>query len=410
VRGTPILAKQGILEGAPDWYGTPLDQLDFEWSEEEQLELRDYCHRIRQNLAESGDKMTPLERWEASLEGRDRDRLFLEAYYFNPYAVRTLDVSGETFKPVDVCKDPKLLVKAHVATVARYGLDLPVLYPISYTGELWGATTAMMEYGNPALVGDYPIKSLADLEGLEVPDPRHAGLHPGYLWACREIRRLFADHGIDKVMPLSVCIGNDPLGTVGMSMMGWTEFVRACRKNPEICRRSMSLATEWTIRMGQAAIEAGADCLVMCSQLGFIPPKGNEWILGDYVRMGKALGSQVPCSYALTYEKAFDWFPAMCEQGAVGSGSFRGWFCADMDYEKAIDLSRVNDVYCCCALPDKVLCYDSVSAIEDETEKRCRYGKSHDKFSIGIAAVDYTTPPENFAAAVAAAKRYGRFN
>jgi uroporphyrinogen-III decarboxylase len=406
----PILAKQGRLQGAPDWYGTPVDQLDFEWSEEERLELGDYCHRIHQNIAESEDKMPPLERWKASLEGRERDRLFLEAYYFNPYAVRTLDASGQTLKPVDVCRDPKLLVKAHMATVARYGLDLPVIYPISYTAELWGARTVMMDYGNPAMVGDYPIRSLADLEGLEVPDPRDAGLHPGYLWACREIKRLFVAHGVDKVMPLSVCIGNDPLGTVGMFMMGWTEFIRAARKNPEICRRSMNLATEWTIRMGNAAIDAGADCLVMCSHLGFIPIKSNKWILSDYVRIGKALGSQVPCLYALTYEKALDWFPAMCEMGAVGSGSFLGWFCADMDYEKVIDYSRENDVYCCCALPDRVLFSDSVSAIEDETKKRCQYGKSHDKFSMGIAAVDYSTPPENFAAAVAAAKTHGRFN
>lgn len=406
----PIFTKQGGLEDAPDWYGTPVDQLDFKWSEEEQTELRDYCRQILQNIAESGDRMTPFERWNASLEGRDRDRLFLEAYYFNPYAVRTLDVSGENLKPVDVCKDPKLLVKAHLATVARYGLDLPVLYPISYTAELWGAKTEMTDYGNPSLVEDYPIRSLADLEGLEVPDPRETGLHPGYLWACREIKRLFADQGLDKVMPLSVCIGNDPLGTAGMHMMGWTEFMRASRKDPEICQRSMNLATEWTIGMGQAAIEVGADCLVMCSQIGFIPLKGNEWILGDYGRIGKVLGSQLPCLYALTYEKALDWFPAICEQGAVGPGRFRGWFCADMDYRKVVDYSRENDVYCCCALPDVVLCNYPVSAIEDEVKKRCQYGKSHGKFSMGIAAVDYTTPPDNFASAVAAAKLHGRFN
>src|SRR4030042_695493 len=266
----PVVAKQGRVEGAPAWYGTPLDQLDFKWSEGEQLELRGYCRQIHQNIAESGDKMTPLQRWNASLEGRDRDRLFLEAYYFNPYAVRTLDASGETLKPVDVCRDPKLLVKAHMATVARYGLDLPVLYPISYTAEIWGAGAVMMEYGNPALVGDYQIRSLAALEGLEVPDPRNTGLHPGYLWACREIKRLFADHGLDKVMPLSVCIGNDPLGTAAMFMMGWTGFMKAARNNPEICQRSMNMATEWTIRMGQAATKGGSRCprklprLVLC--------------------------------------------------------------------------------------------------------------------------------------------------
>jgi len=130
-------------------------------------------------------------------------------------------------------------------------------------------------------------------------------------------------------------------------------------------------------------------------------------MVGDYVRISKSLGPQLPCLYALTYERALDWFPAMCEQGAVGPGSFRGWFCADMDHKKAIDFSRENDVYCCCALSDKVLLNGPVSVIEDEMMKLCQYGKSHNKFSMGIAAVDYSTPSENFAAAVAAAKTHG---
>ncbi|TAK36948.1 MAG: hypothetical protein EPO21_00895 [Chloroflexota bacterium] len=403
------LGRFGELEGAPDWYGTPLAELDFTWSEEDEVELRGYCHQIHRNITESGDTMSPLERWKASLEGTDRDRLFLESFYFNPYAVRTLDLSGKTLKPVDLCRDPKLLVKAHLATVARYGLDLPVLYPISYTAEVWGARAAMMEYGNPALVGEYPIRSLADLAELEVPDPCHTGLHSGYLWACREMKRLFAEYGLDKVMPVSVCIGVDPLGTAGMFMLGWPAFMKAARKHPEICQRSMHLATEWLIRKGQAAIDAGADCLVMCSYPGIIPIQGNEWMVDYYVRIGKALGGQLPCWYALTYERAFDWFPALCELGAVGTGSFRGWFCADMDYMRAIDYSREYDVYCSCALPDRVLFNDPVSAIENEAMKLCHYGKSHDKFSLGIAAVDYATPPQSFAAAVAAAKRHGRF-
>jgi hypothetical protein len=400
----------GRLEGAPYWYGAPLNQLGFAWSEEEQGELACYCRQILSNVARSEDALTPRERWQASLEGRDRDRLFLESYHFNPYAVRTLDPSGEALNYADVCRDPKLLVKAHLATVARYGLDLPVLYPISYTAELWGGSAVMMDHGNPALVGPYPVRALTDLEGLEVPDPRHTGLHPGYLWAIGEMKRLFAESGLDKVMPLSICIGIDPLGTAGMFMMGWTEFVKAARRDPATCRRCMDLATEWTIRMGQAAIDAGADCLVLCSYAGFMPIGGYEWLVGDYVRIGRTLGSQRPCLYAVTYERALDWFPVMYEQGAVGPGSFRGWFCADMDYKAAIDRSRELDVYCACALPDKVLLSAPVSVVEDETRKLCQYGKTHDKFSVGIAALDYATPPENFTAAVAAAKQHGRFS
>ena len=55
----PITARGGGLEGAPDWYGTPVDRLDFEWSEAEQLELEDYCSQIHLNLAEYQDKNVP---------------------------------------------------------------------------------------------------------------------------------------------------------------------------------------------------------------------------------------------------------------------------------------------------------------------------------------------------------------
>ena len=168
---------------------------------------------------------------------------------------------------------------------------------------------------------------MTDLEGIGVPDPYQAGLYPGYLWACREMKRAFIKYGVDKVMPLWVSI-HDPIGTVMESM--------------------------------------------------------------------------------LTYKKALDWFPAMCEQGAVGSGSFCGWFCAEMDYKEVIDFSREHDLYCSCALSDRVLLNGPISAIEEEIKQRCEYGKLNPKFAIGIAAVAYLTPISNFEAAIATAKRYGK--
>ena len=95
------------MEGAPDWYGTPLDELDFEWSFEEELEVECYCPRILKNVAE--EEMTPRQRFEATMEGRARDRLLLETLYFNLYAVRTLDSAADALKPVDVRRNPKLL-------------------------------------------------------------------------------------------------------------------------------------------------------------------------------------------------------------------------------------------------------------------------------------------------------------
>lgn len=398
--------KDVRLEGAPYWYGTPLDQLDFEWSAKEKPEIEGYCEKIVKNA--TGEEMTPRSRFEATLAGSARDRLMLEAHYFNLFSVRTLDSATDTLKPVDLCRNPKLLVKAHLATLARYALDLPSLYPISYTNELWGGRAQMMEYGNPGLIGDPPIKSVSDLEGLEVPDPKKDGLFPGYLWAIREIKRIFIQYGVEKVMPLWVSICVDPIGTVAMSMLGWNTFLKSLRNDRELCQQSMDLASSWVIKYGQAAIDMGADCLMTCAYPGVMPIKGHEWILDYYARIGKTLGSQVPLWYALTYDNAPIWFPVMYERGAVGPSSFLGWFCAEIDYQKAIDFSREQDLYCSSALSDKVLLNGPITAIEEDIKRRCEYGKSHPKFSIGIAAVDYSTPPANFEAAVSAAKRYGK--
>lgn len=393
------------LEGAPNWYGTPLDQLRFEWSREEELEIERYCEKILRNVVE--EEMTPRQRFEATMAGRERDRLLIEALYFNPYAVQTLDSAADALKPIDVCRNPKLLVKAHLATLARFALDLPTLYPISYTHDLWGGKAKMEEYGNPSMIGDPPIKSIADLENVGVPNPEKDGLYPGYLWACREMKRIFTEYGVDKVMPLWVSIIG-PMGTAMESMVGWNQFLIAMRKNPELCRRTMDLAAEWVIKLGQALTDLGTDCVVVCDYIGILPIEGNELMIDFYTRIGKTLSSQVTPWHALTYEKALAWLPVMYEKNAVGLKSFRGWFCAEIDYQKAIDFSREHDLYCSCALSDRVLLNGPISAIEEDIKRRCEYGKSHPKFAIGIAAVDYSTPPANFEAAIASAKRYGR--
>ena len=35
--------NKGVMESAPYWYGTHLDDLDFEWSREDKLEIERYC-------------------------------------------------------------------------------------------------------------------------------------------------------------------------------------------------------------------------------------------------------------------------------------------------------------------------------------------------------------------------------
>jgi len=52
--------KEIKLVGAPSWYGTALEQLDFEWSREEELELERYCQRILKNIANEAGPGLPI--------------------------------------------------------------------------------------------------------------------------------------------------------------------------------------------------------------------------------------------------------------------------------------------------------------------------------------------------------------
>ena len=61
--------KLGKMENGPDWYGTPLDKLHFEWSKEEELMIERFCNKILENCEE--EEMTPLERFEATWEGTE---------------------------------------------------------------------------------------------------------------------------------------------------------------------------------------------------------------------------------------------------------------------------------------------------------------------------------------------------
>ena len=100
------------LKNAPYWYNTPLDKLDFEWSPEETREIERICAKIHKNIEEEGG-MTPLERFQAAMWGKDKDRMFMGIPHNNPYTVkivrllrRCLQADRHLPIPQVVCKSP----------------------------------------------------------------------------------------------------------------------------------------------------------------------------------------------------------------------------------------------------------------------------------------------------------------
>ncbi len=240
------------LKKAPYWYNTPFDQLDFEWTVEEELMIERLCEKIHKNIEEEGG-MTPYERFEALMFGKDKDRMFMGIPMVNVYPTKTLDSAAEAVKPIDVYQFPKLFIMAHLSSVARWGLDYPCTHNINYGEDLWGGQSLMIEYGNPILEGKAPIKSLEDLEGMPEPDPYKVGLYPGYMWAHKEMRRIFTKYKLPMPIMASICPG--PPLMVMMGMMGWTEFSIGLRKNPELVRACTEIATKWLLKFGKAMID-----------------------------------------------------------------------------------------------------------------------------------------------------------
>jgi len=253
--------KRLPIKEAPYWYNTPIEELDFEWSHEDEVEIERYCTKILANIEEEGG-MTPLERWNACMWGKDKDRMVMGIHTANTYVTRVYDGFSNAMKPIDIYRYPKLYVKAHLATIARFGMDYANQHTITYGEDMWGGQSKMIEYGNPILEGKPPVKELEDLEGAPIPDPYKDGLYPGYTWAFREYRRILDKYKVPLPVWGSICVG--PTNAAMMGMMGWAQFGMALKKNPELARRCLDLATEWNIRYGKALIdEAKPDGIYM---------------------------------------------------------------------------------------------------------------------------------------------------
>ncbi len=407
------LKQFGNLKGAPDWWGKPLRDLDFEWSKEEKLEIERYCEKILKNVSE--EDMTPLQRLKATWEGKPKDRVLVFIHYGTVYGMRTLDSAGHIVKPIDGFRNPKLFVKAELATVARFKSDYPDCYGISYGEELWGANAKLIDYGNPVLDGPFPVKKIEDMDGFEVPDPKQDGMAPGNLWSLREIRRTFDDYGISKVMAMHPCMWGCPVGTVMMNMIGWAPFAVALRKNPDLDKKALELTTQFEIKLGQAIIDVcRPDGIMMSAITGATPAKNqgvdNTWIADYWARIGKPLASQTHLIYASAFGQTNNWLPVMKEHGALSWDSFCGMLLDPVcDPVVAVNWHKENGLYIGIMPSNKVLLDGPVSAIEEDEKKMIDIAKTHSKAFIGLGMLDYWTPQPHLDAGVAFARKYGKF-
>ena len=417
--GTGVLKEainktnKGVMEDAPAWYDTPLEELDFEWSPEEKLEIERYCEKIHKNIAQ--DEMTPYQRLQALVKGEPKDRQFVQLMGGTQLVTRPLDWGGDIIKPVDLCRTPKLWVKAHLYSLARLGYDNMLLHPLSYTEEMWGGRAKMIEMSQPVQI-KAPIKTMEDLEHTQVPDPKRDGLFPGILWSDREMRRIFDEYGLTGVVPILAGLGAGIDAVVSLGMTGIGGFMILLRKDPEVCKRATSLAKEWNKRFAHALHElCRPDWWQMCEFTGSFSLRANEWLADIYIEMAdflKGLAPQRQLHFGLsTFDLYYEWMDLLQEKGAVGPDRFDGGLTGNEPWEKLkkmIDYHREHNLYLTAAAPDEIMSKGPISAIEDMMKELCEYSKSSPKYSPSIMS-DFWAPTAYWEAGIEAVKKYGKY-
>jgi hypothetical protein len=268
------------------------------------------------------------------------------------------------------------------------------------------------------LVGDFPVKTLEDIEGVEVPDPKKHGLYPGYLWASREMMRIMKKYGVDKVMPVTLSFCGDMIGTVHLSMTGFTYGLQLPKKDPELFKVCMDKATEWTIKFGNAVKELNPNGMYLCSYMGCYPPKqgkiDNEWILDCHGRVAKALslgeGKPPYLWHTLGAKGWMHWMRLYEHHGALGPNSFGGWYVGpEMPYEEVFEYGREKDLYCGCAIDDHIMLNGEWDAIEAQLAPRLKTAKLYPKHMCALGVIDYWTPQPYVDKILEMAKSLGKF-
>jgi hypothetical protein len=413
--------KLGKMENAPYWYGTPLEKLHFEWTKDEELMIERFCEKILKNCAE--EEMTPMQRWDATWNKKPKDRLFIDVLHMPNYAIRTLDSWADAIKPGDTYKYPKLGVLSHLATTARFKLDIINWYMWAYTEELWGGNAKMGDYATPMVVGAPPIKTLEDLAGVAVPDPKKHGLFPGYLWAARETINIMKKYGLDKKIPIVLSFCGDPLGTMHLGMTGFGPGMVMAKKDQALFKACMEKAAEWCIKLGNADKDLNPTALYVCSYMGAIPPLmktggkeiDNSWIADNMAMVGKAVqahnGKYMPM-YHLVGAAGFElWQSVYLERGAVGDkGGFGGWWQGpEMDPALFYGFARENDLWCGCSIDDHALLNGDMATIENLLTVRAKEAKRYAKHSLAFGTIEYWTPQPVLEKSLEMAKKLGKF-
>lgn len=397
------MVNWGSMEGAPKWFNAPWTELDFPFSEEEELEIERYCQKIKQNIEK--DKMTPWERWNAMVKGQEVDMVHVQIHPETTYSIKALDGFADAVKPIDSFKHPKLFLKAHLASIAKFGTFVPQIYSYSYGESEWGGKAKYLERAHPVMV-ESGVKTLEDADRLVVPDPRKDGAYPGMLWMIHQMKENFKKYGLGDVMPVGASVCTPAEWIVAESVRGLKAGFLDPIKNIDMWQKLIRKTTEFEIAYAKALREAGADIVWCCQHHSAWPPKVFKEQIAPFAAELAKRGPLDGWAYAANQESHMQ---IMADAGGYDACKFLE-FTTDTSVEFCRKFTKdLNKAYICCE-PDKAILTD-FPTIEATVKQHIKIGTSTPGVGFGMAvgAIDYWTPPQNVEAFVKDVKQFGKY-
>jgi uroporphyrinogen decarboxylase len=222
------------------------------------------------------DRMSPQERMGALMMGQTPDRV-----PFNPFAMGFAAINAG-YKIRDMYDNAQKAMEAQLWTAEQYGYEPIVLFGYAaYGGWEFGGDVKMPTSpweGAPA-VARHPIESDEDLEKLELPDVKTAGILP----ASMEFSKLCDQMGL----PILPGASGDVV-TVAGNVADVSRFCRWMMKKPELAHRMLRLSLDhllevyqyWVDTFGAQKIMAGFFVTIAANQI--MSPKQFEKFVLPY--------------------------------------------------------------------------------------------------------------------------------
>jgi len=388
--------RLGILENAPPWWPN-FKPPDF--TEEDLREMERYCTKIVENLKE--EEMTPWERWKVTMQLGIPDRPVVFNMPLMLAVSRALDCWSDSLKPgIDMYHYPKLALKAHFIWNARFNIDTLYPYPYTYGDTEWGyqSRAKLLPYAAPAWV-DPPLRTPDDFDKIHLPDMKRDGFYPAYFWTLRKAKEFMKKYGIP--MPLHAAFCGDPYSTPSI-LRGLKQYVMDIKRNPDLMKKCVEIATKHVVNYGKACLEAGADVMGCCAWSGIAGLEAYKPYDKYQIEAVKAIGAD-----KFVWMYGFDQSPTLEYQCQTGSMPI-GWYCT---HETPIELSRrvatkYKKIFANFFDP-LIVVHGPPEAIIDTVRKNINVGAGPG-FIFLHSAVDYWCPLEYVELVVKTAKEYGK--